>query len=563
MNDQKYSIEMTVITPLAVGAGDDNEWALGFDYVQKDGKVYILDMKKVGESGVNIDLLSQMFLKSDMTGISTLLGDNLKDVSRYVFDSPATTTNPIKSFLRTQLFDKPLVAGSSIKGAIRSILFTALRDDERDDKAVFGEMKDGTVFMRFIRVGDIEMPDTCLVNTKVFNLRKEGNKWAGGWKHDKHETTGHFKQTGFNTLYECVPSGKQGYGSIVMAAHAFEMLKQMAQNNSKITISHVQQKTNVMQGGISGLFKLINNATKRYLQKEKAFFEKYKAVRSDEVIDNIDYLLSLIPNDSSYCIMKMSAGAGFHSITGDWKYDDYDKTGERTDTNGAVKKKYKSRKIAEFNGKLQLMGFVKLRAINADEVEQAERRLNDEHQASIDKILSAIKNAEVAQQEKERQARQKAKEQEEAKQRNAAFEQLIDEATTLYLNDQWDEAIAKANEASALLPERSEPTELITKCETQREIFEKSKQPTPSPENNAPLSVVLKGVSSAGNMIGRTTKWIKSGNSFGESEYSVLLNAIMTLSSGERKNMAFKKRKELVKAIGEELANRLINEVGT
>ena len=261
--------------------------------------------------------------------------------------------------------------------------------------------------------------------------------------------------------------------------------------------------------------------------------------------------------------MKMSAGAGFHSITGDWKYDDYDKTGERTDTNGAVKKKYKSRKIAEFNGKLQLMGFVKLRAINADEVEQAERRLNDEHQASIDKILSAIKNAEVAQQEKERQARQKAKEQEEAKQRNAAFEQLIDEATTLYLNDQWDEAIAKANEASALLPERSEPTELITKCETQREIFEKSKQPTPSPENNAPLSVVLKGVSSAGNMIGRTTKWIKSGNSFGESEYSVLLNAIMTLSSGERKNMAFKKRKELVKAIGEELANRLINEVGT
>ena len=246
MNDQKYSIEMTVITPLAVGAGDDNEWALGFDYVQKDGKVYILDMKKVGESGVNIDLLSQMFLKSDMTGISTLLGDNLKDVSRYVFDSPATTTNPIKSFLRTQLFDKPLVAGSSIKGAIRSILFTALRDDERDDKAVFGEMKDGTVFMRFIRVGDIEMPDTCLVNTKVFNLRKEDSNWAGGWKHGEHETNGQFRQTGFNTLYECVPSGKQGYGSIVMAAHAFEMLKQMAQNNSKITISHVQQKTNVM-----------------------------------------------------------------------------------------------------------------------------------------------------------------------------------------------------------------------------------------------------------------------------------------------------------------------------
>ena len=37
MEDKKYAIELEVITPLSVGAGNDNEWMRGIDYVQKDG----------------------------------------------------------------------------------------------------------------------------------------------------------------------------------------------------------------------------------------------------------------------------------------------------------------------------------------------------------------------------------------------------------------------------------------------------------------------------------------------------------------------------------------------
>ena len=123
MEDKKYAIELEVITPLSVGAGNENDWMRGIDFVQKDGKVYILDIKKAVEQGVDIARLTSLFEQSSEKGISQLLGNKLESVSKQVFQSPVTTTNAIKSFLRTQLYDKPVVAGSSIKGSVRSALF--------------------------------------------------------------------------------------------------------------------------------------------------------------------------------------------------------------------------------------------------------------------------------------------------------------------------------------------------------------------------------------------------------------------------------------------------------
>ena len=124
MEDIKYPIELEVITPLSVGAGNDNEWTRGIDYVQKDGKIYVLDIEKAVANGVDVERLTNLFLKYDEKGISQLLGNNLEKVSRYIFNAPVTTINSIKTFLRTQLYDKPIVAGSSLKGSIRSAIRT-------------------------------------------------------------------------------------------------------------------------------------------------------------------------------------------------------------------------------------------------------------------------------------------------------------------------------------------------------------------------------------------------------------------------------------------------------
>ena len=170
MEDKRYPIELEVITPLSVGAGNDNEWVKGLDFVQKEGKVYVIDMQKVAAAGVDIGALTALFLKSDDSGISQLLGNKISELSRYAFDLPAKTDNNIKAFLRTQFYDKPLVAGSSIKGSIRSALFNYLRTDEEKNEEVFGTMKDGTDFMRFIRIGDVEITHHVWRNGKAIML---------------------------------------------------------------------------------------------------------------------------------------------------------------------------------------------------------------------------------------------------------------------------------------------------------------------------------------------------------------------------------------------------------
>ena len=132
-------------------------------------------------------------------------------------------------------------------------------------------------------------------------------------------------------------------------------------------MGYVNEKNAILDGGAEKLFGIINHATRNYLLKEKEFFEKYKeAERTKEILNGIEDLLTLIPQNNSYCIMKMSAGSGFHSITGDWQNKDYLNTGLwRKSVNGdeVAIPKYKSRKIAEFNGKLLLMGFIKLTVI--------------------------------------------------------------------------------------------------------------------------------------------------------------------------------------------------------
>ena len=109
--------------------------------------------------------------------------------------------------------DKPVLVGSSLKGAIRSVLFKKLDAKSKDGKEVFGSSLVGDEFMRFVKVADAEFQDTTLLNTKIFNLQKKAG-WIGGWKHGQQETGSDFRPTGFNTIYECLIPGSVSYSSI-------------------------------------------------------------------------------------------------------------------------------------------------------------------------------------------------------------------------------------------------------------------------------------------------------------------------------------------------------------
>lgn len=559
MEDKRYPIELEVISPLSVGAGNDNEWVKGLDFVQKDNKVYVLDMQKVAAAGVDVELLTQLFLKSDHTGISQLLGNKIDELSRYIFALPAKTDNNIKTFLRTQFFDKPVVAGSSIKGSIRSALFNYLRTNEEKNEEVFGTMKDGTDFMRFVRIGDIEMPSTMLVNTKLFNLRKVDGEWFGGWKHQMNKTTDNYESVGFNTLYECVAPGKKGLGNISLAANAFSLLEKYGQGK----ISYTSKKQSLLSEPISHLFRIINNVTRGNLEKERAFFEKYSAERSDEVLDNIEELLSMIPDDGSCCLIKMSAGVGFHAITGDWQFEDYDKTKFWTESRNAGKKKYKSRKIAEYNKRLQLMGFVRLRALSKQDALESEQALQQLHYDQQAEMLDAIKQREAAllRKQEEEQLRLKAAANEKHKQET--FTLLLQQAKQCYNEEKWNEAISKAEEALKLYPDSDEAAKLIADSQRGKNIADylQREQEEVQKRFSQPLAEVIKGKTSAGNLVGTTIKWLKvEGHSFGQAEQIAFVSEAQNLKAGEKKRLK-NKLSELTKIIDSDICEMLAKEL--
>ena len=404
------------------------------------------------------------------------------------------------------------------------------------------------------------MPSTALINTKLFNLRKDGSEWSGGWKHGMSETTSQFKSNGFNTLYECVLPGNKGLGAIILAGGAYEL---MSKNTDK-PISHAQEKKELLNGDIMGLFHVINLVTKDYLSKEKAFFEKYSAERSEELIDNVNALLDMIPADDSYCLLKMSAGVGFHSITGDWQYDDYSQTGLWSDGRNAGKKKYKSRKTAEYGGHLQLMGFVKIRALNADDVAKEMDSLTEEHAEIIESIIAPARQREIEMQKRleEDNLRQKAIEEEREKQ--SLFRELLNQAQGSFNDNLWDDAISKIEEANSIYPDHDEVISLKNKIKKAKEVeeFRSAEQAATTQKFSQPLAEVIMGKTSAGNLIGTLTKWLKQeGHTFGETEYSAFLQEANKLSPKEIKNIRGK-RKDLQKAIGDNQTERLLNDLG-
>lgn len=391
--NKKYNLEIEVLTPLCIGAGAEKNWARGVDFVVKNGSLYKLNLKKMIANGIEIDELTTYFAQRDESAILSKLGDRLEAVSDVPIPYPAESDYDVKTFVKNQFTGKPVLTGSSLKGAIRSVLFQHFGGKTKDGKEVFGSSIVGDEFMRFIKISDVEFDETTLVNTKIFNLKKRQDEWLGGWKYDTITTRKEFSSTGFNTIYESLMPHQTGYASLMLSETTYkkynldffyqrkiEFLQSQLQKErrdakrgeleKKLRGFEKLKNTIERKNGVllhDGLFSIINQHTLAYLTKERAFFERYATDKTSDIINSINAIIEQIPCDNSYCILKMSAGSGFHSITGDWQFDDYsiDDVRQGKVSRGLLdgKASAKSRKIAVWDDQLALMGFVKLRAV--------------------------------------------------------------------------------------------------------------------------------------------------------------------------------------------------------
>ncbi len=588
--NKKYDLKIEVLTPLSIGAGSEKDWVRGVDFVEKNNKIYKLNLKKMALAGIDLNRMSTAFAKKDESEVlATITDKRLKDVSDFVFNSLVSTSNDIKAFVKNQLTEKPLLTGSSLKGAVRSILFDYLRVSESDERQVFGSSTKGDEFMRFIKFSDAEFEETKLVNTKIFNLQKKGS-WQGGWKHGGI-TNFSFRPTGFNTIYECIEPGKIGYSTLMISNQFSKIdwdkfyekwMKDTRKESDKTTIKHLQSKVRSKQSLLNGdnpigiLFEIINAHTKEYLRKEKTFFEKYnQADNTQYIISSIDNLLNLIPSNNSYCILKMSAGSGFHSITGDWQFDDYSIDSITLKRNGGTDKSFgydidgqksksaKSRKIAMWGEHFDLMGFVKLTAISEEEKEK--ERL-------------AIEALAREQAEKERQQRaEQERLEKERKEKEEVFNRFYKLAEEAYSAEQWSEVLQHIESAVCIFPDRSSRFDSLKsiandniKLQEQQKAIDEAKQKEEEERriaNSIPLAEKIAGASKIPTLCGSVKQWMKYNKleELTEDDKVVLKSKLLDLGKSQKEKEVKKQMnsaiKDLTLILGQDIAQQWFDEI--
>ncbi len=376
--NKDYRLRLRVLTPLHVGGMQEKHLLAGADFVYQNRRVHRLDEAKL-LTKVNPYELADCLLQPTNRNLENFLrrqGIRLADVTLgEPLPIEIEPQNEIKAFVRSGSDGKPYVPGSSLKGALRSVVFGALNTSKKSSETLLLGGFDNSIF-RHIKVGDAFFDRLELYPAKTFNLRGETPNWRGetpnwrgGWRH-KDRTNDTFSPNGSVFVYECLPPGTTGELTLRILDAQSKLYKKLLEWSDK----ELEKKRKNGKGNplprdfekiigntdpLGWLFQTINERTRRFLAKEIAFFKKYKVAETKAILQPLVQMqqwLDEIP-DTDACILRMAHGSGFHSITGDWKYDEYTNDDD-TWQNG--KKRYKSRKLLFRGDAFFPMGFVLL-----------------------------------------------------------------------------------------------------------------------------------------------------------------------------------------------------------
>jgi CRISPR/Cas system CSM-associated protein Csm5 (group 7 of RAMP superfamily) len=405
MRTQTFEVE--IITPTHIGGAAENHWQNGMDFVVRDNKTWILNFKKLSKE-ISIDDLTLAFTRNDRNKSLDKIVNNetLNKVLYKKFEY-----NTMSSEIKRQIFNgfdgKPYIPGSSIKGAVSSILlkyfFRLPTANIQKNKDIVKNTLGGgdNSIMRFFQFTDIQFKDSQLINTKIFNLKSNNNGgWEGGWKHNR-ETNQKFNNE-FTTVYETLKPKHKSTMMLSFKQKAIEQLyldARIADSKTKTPPRHTSAW--ITNNPTAELCEIINKHTIAFLEKEVKFYEKYKFDdNSENTLENIKRLRKRVSelDSEKECILRLAAGSGFHSITGDWQYDDYfERIGVWTEEDSRNKlckrgdigkQKYKSRKLAFENGNFLLMGFIKLTLLTKEEIEKAKQQaIEDEEKRKVERRI--------------------------------------------------------------------------------------------------------------------------------------------------------------------------------
>jgi CRISPR type III-A-associated RAMP protein Csm5 len=377
-----YKIKLNVLTPLFIGATKEKDWVKGIDYIIYNKFLYIFNQEKLLKKLNEKDLINEYISKLSNNNISieNFFKDNfndteLEDVSQIIYDNYDNINSEIKSFIRNGM-GQPYIPGSSIKGAIRSVLFNFIykkhaveissitKYDRQQNKKVsikkveyidYALSKFDKSIMRFIRPYDIVIDDKFLtvLNVDLYNVKEPQNIIPSETKN-------------IGITIECLyPFENSSFDFQLNIAEPFINIINAKYSRPNNLPDH---QNDVFKNGknetIHHLFNIINEYTYHHIQKEIDFFKKYTHVGhiEENIIKKLQEIQKITINNKRSCVLRMSFGSGFHGITGDWLFDSHmidfiKKENKKSVAHLNNKITSKSRRIIE---KSYLLGFLEL-----------------------------------------------------------------------------------------------------------------------------------------------------------------------------------------------------------
>lgn len=431
MASEVMDLYLHVRTPVHVGGAQEKHLSGGIDYLVQRGMIHVLNHKKLMQLAGQEQYVNA--LSKGAGGIRDLIKGRQIDIEAITESSFSISgnANDYRSMAKDGFKGRPYIPGSSIKGAIRSILFHYLFNKENEsrkeewleqaatkkikgfilDKNILGEFEGS--LMRFIHCSDVYYDQVSLVNTKVFNLNKPSGQWKGAWKHEFNGGNDNkFRPSGFTTAYEVLPIGSVAKIRLKFDRDMFEKYNEKKPPHAKQlplkALALFREKTFK-----DVLLELISDHTKKYINSEKAFFNKYSVDETDLITEQLAALE--VQNYKEHPLFRLASGSGFHSITGDWRFEDHLQTIEEPDLLNSSKRypdgsHYKSRRLAfetdeEGNYLFYPMGFVQLIT-----PEYFERNLMPKIEAERAKAAELRRQAEEAERLRLEEEKRKAEE---------------------------------------------------------------------------------------------------------------------------------------------------------
>lgn len=417
-----FQLRMRTLSPVHVGAGKEKWLARNLDYFVEDRQIVVVDTDKFmlllmhleADAGVSAyDKFctihagnNQQDIDETMTGFLEEIDITLPEITKQKLEYTSEPASVIHTLVRDGL-GRPILPGSSVKGAIRSAVFHALHNPKlknkyewnteakklgQPEKEVFGDFLKEQL-MRFIRPCDVKVLKTEVQNVDLFYVSTKTNR-------------SRIDEVFKNSLsLEVIPAGVDLDFKLVFASDEWlaEIKKHEDLTNAALEKKHHQRKD---QGGyrpnkflhnrwgeilpkgsaVQKLFEIINKTTRIHLEREINFYEKFPLNPfTRQIIADLEAWKKKTEDSTSSCILRLGAGSGFHSMTGEWRFDDHSSTIDSPDhlnqvpfrSGGKNDAPYKTRKWALQGGVYQTLGFVEISLPGAGEEQSTEIEIDE------------------------------------------------------------------------------------------------------------------------------------------------------------------------------------------